>query len=76
MPVVLCQVCDVDDPAGGPIIVFFLVHEQVTHETAEQFLGLAHTWIAQLDVPAFDAEAFEADLAAWHAGEFDDPPRR
>jgi hypothetical protein len=74
LPVVLCQSCDADDPAAGPIITFFLVHEQVTIDNAQDFSRLARAWAAQLRAPVFDPKAFETDLAAWEAGDFDDPP--
>lgn len=70
VPVVLCTTCALDDPVAGALITFLHVHGQVIDNNAATFADLTAAWIASLDVTVSDA-AFEADIAAWRAGEFD-----
>jgi hypothetical protein len=70
--VVLCPSCDAGDAAAGPIITFFLVHGRISDETVEEFSKLALTWTRQLRPPAYDEQAFEADVESWYTGDFDD----
>lgn len=70
--VVLCPSCDADDPAAGPIITFFVVHERISDENVGEFSRLALAWTAQLQPPAYNEQAFEADIASWRTGDFDD----
>lgn len=75
--VVLCPRCDTDDPAAGPLILFFAVHGQVTGETTEEFASLLRGWASQAEAPDVDQDALEAELQAWHRGELDadEPPQ-
>lgn len=71
-PFVLCPTCDFDSPTAGAVVTFFHVHGQVSADTTEQFADLIAAWLATLQVPTVTPAAFEADIAAWQAGEFDE----
>lgn len=76
--VVLCPYCDADDPAAGPLILFFAVHGRVTAGTTEELAYLLCSWADHAQLPAMDKDAaLEAELAAWQRGELDadEPPR-
>src|ERR1700726_3888336 len=45
--VVLCPRCDADDPAAGPLILFFAVYGQITEETTEEFASLLRAWASR-----------------------------
>lgn len=69
--IVLCPRCDAKDPAGGALILFFAVHEQVSEETTGEFASLLRSWVSQAQPPDVDRDALEAELRAWRRGELD-----
>jgi hypothetical protein len=69
--IVLCPHCDANDPAGGALILFFAVHEQVSEETAREFASLLRSWVSQAQAPDVDRDALESELRAWRRGELD-----
>lgn len=70
--VVLCQRCDLNDPAAGALITWFTVHGELTPANLEAAAPLIQAWANTLTPPAFDQLAFDADLEAWRQGELDD----
>src|ERR1035441_9445159 len=74
--VVLCGRCDQADPAASALVAFFVVHGEVTEETAQEFIALVSAWSAHVRTPGIDLAALERDIAAWHRGELDteEPP--
>ncbi|HEY1619660.1 MAG TPA: DUF6300 family protein [Streptosporangiaceae bacterium] len=69
IPVVLCAACDHDSPTAGPLIVFLLVHEQITAETLHECAALIRHWADSITIPPVNAEALEAEITAWRQGE-------
>jgi hypothetical protein len=69
IPVVLCAACDHGSPAAGPLIVYLLVHEQITAETLHECAALIQSWADSITIPAIDIEALEAEAVAWRHGE-------
>jgi len=69
IPVVLCSACDHDSPTAGPLIVYLLVHEQVTVENLQECAALIRLWADSITIPAANAEALEAETSAWRQGE-------
>lgn len=69
IPVVLCAACDHDSPTGGPLIVYLLVHEQITAETLHECAALIKRWADSISLPPPNPEALEAEIAAWRRGE-------
>ncbi|MGK5554683.1 DUF6300 family protein [Actinomadura kijaniata] len=67
--VVLCPVCDLDQPAAGALITFFNVHAQITPDLLEQAADLIHAWVDSIRVPALDVEALDGEVEAWQRGE-------
>ena len=69
IPVVLCAACDHDSPSAGPLIVYLLVHEQITAETLHECAALIQRWADSITIPQVNEETLEAEIAAWHQGE-------
>lgn len=69
IPVVLCAACDHGSPAAGPLIVYLLVHEQITAETLHECAALIQRWTDSITVPPVNAKALEAEISAWRQGE-------
>jgi hypothetical protein len=69
IPVVLCADCDHDSPTAGPLIVYLLVHEQITAETLHECAALIQRWADSITVPPVNAEILEAEITAWRQGE-------
>lgn len=45
VPVVLCAGCDHDSPTAGPLVVYLLVHDQITEENLRECAVLIQRWI-------------------------------
>jgi hypothetical protein len=69
IPVVLCAACDHDSPTAGPLIVYLLVHEQITAETLLQCAALIQSWADSITITPVNAETLEAEITAWRQGE-------
>ena len=69
IPVVLCAACDHDSPTAGPLIVYLLVHEQITAETLHECAALIQRWADSITIPPANAEILEAEITAWRQGE-------
>jgi hypothetical protein len=69
IPVILCAACDHDSPSAGPLIVYLLVHEQITAETLHECAALMQRWADSITIPQVDEETLDAEIAAWHRGE-------
>ena len=69
IPVVLCAACDHDSPTAGPLIIYLLVHEQITTETLNECAALIQRWADSLAIPPVNAEMLDADIIAWRRGE-------
>jgi hypothetical protein len=69
IPVVLCAACNHDSPTAGPLIVYLLVHEQITAETLHQCAALIQSWADSITIPPVNAETLEAEITAWRQGE-------
>jgi hypothetical protein len=69
IPVVLCAACDHDSPNAGPLIIFLLVHEQITTETLHECAALIQRWADSIHIPSVSAETLEAEFTAWRQGE-------
>lgn len=69
IPVVLCAACDHDSPAAGPLIVYLLVHDQITAETLHECATLIQRWADSLTIPPANAEILEAEINAWRQDE-------
>jgi hypothetical protein len=70
IPVVLCPGCDHDSPTAGPLIVYLLVHEQITAETLHECAALIQHWADSITIPPVNAERLEAEITVWRQGEF------
>lgn len=69
IPVVLCAACDYDSPTAGPLIVYLLVHEQITDTTLLECAALMQRWADSITIPPMNAKTLEAEIAAWWQGE-------
>jgi hypothetical protein len=69
IPVVLCPACDHESPAAGPLILYLLVHEQITAETLHECAALIQRWADSITIPPVNAEILEAEITAWRQGE-------
>lgn len=69
LPVVLCARCDHENPAAGPLIMYLLVHEQVTLGTLQQCAALIQRWVDSIAIPSVDIEQLEEEILAWRQGE-------
>jgi hypothetical protein len=69
IPVVLCAACDHDSATAGPLIVYLLVHEQITTETLHECAALIQRWADSITIPPADTETLEAEITAWQQGE-------
>jgi len=69
IPVVLCAACDHDSPTAGPLIVYLLVHEQITAESLQECAAMMRLWADGISIPAVNAEELEAETSAWRQGE-------
>jgi hypothetical protein len=69
IPVVLCAACDHDSPTAGPLIVYLLVHEQITAETLYECAALLQRWADSVTIPPVNTEMLEAEITAWRQGE-------
>jgi hypothetical protein len=69
IPVVLCAACDLDSPTAGPLIVYLLVHEQITAGTLRECAALMQRWTASLTIPPVNTDTLEAEISAWRQGE-------
>ncbi|MGI5215091.1 DUF6300 family protein [Plantactinospora sp. CA-290183] len=69
----LCPWCHGDEPLAQGLLAFFAVHPSVDDANVTEFVSLVNEWLLNLPIPeAFDAKAFELDVAAWHRGDFDE----
>jgi hypothetical protein len=68
IPVVLCAACDHDSPAAGPLVLYLLVHEQITPETLHECAALIQRWADSITIPAPDMDQLEEELHAWRQG--------
>jgi hypothetical protein len=69
IPVVLCAACDHDSPSAGPLIVYLLVHEQVTAGTLQECAALIRLWAESITIPSVNIEQLEAEISAWRKGD-------
>jgi hypothetical protein len=71
----VCPRCDSNEPSLQGLLAFFALHETLSDDTVEEFAALVNEMIHRLP-PArtVDPAAFEAELAAWRRGEFDEGP--
>lgn len=68
----LCPRCDTVNPRTHGLLAYFAVHTTVDAGTAEGFAALLTEWLAGLtQTRTVSPEAFEADVAAYHRGEYD-----
>ena len=72
--VTLCPRCDVDDTNSHALLAFFAFHGSILNvEVGTEFLELVESWVGGLQPPrTVSPEDFEADVAAYYNGEFDD----
>lgn len=73
---VLCEHCDIDDPAAGALVAFMTVHVPVPPQRAGELASFVHGWVASLapcpDQEARpDREAPDAEWEAYRLGDFD-----
>ena len=69
LPVVLCAACDHGSATAGPLIVFLLVHEQITAETLEECAALIQRWADGIAIPPVNMEQLEEEILAWRRGD-------
>jgi hypothetical protein len=69
IPVVLCAACDHGSPTAGPLIIYLLVHEQVTADTLHECAELIQRWADGITIPPVNTEILEAETTAWREGE-------
>ena len=68
---VLCQQCDISNPATGALITFLTVHAPVGPDRSEELAQLVEAWFAHVrSVPPNPAAG--AEWEAWRSGEFDE----
>jgi hypothetical protein len=51
------------------VIVYLLVHEQITAEGLQECAALIRLWADGITIPAVNAEGLEAETSAWRQGE-------
>lgn len=69
IPFVLCAACDHDSPTAGPLVVYLLVHEQITVDTVHECAALIQRWADSITIPLVHPEILEAEITAWRQGE-------
>jgi hypothetical protein len=69
IPLILCAACDHDSPTAGPLIVYLLVHQQVTAETLHECAALIQRWADAITIPPVSTGTLEAEVTAWRQGE-------
>lgn len=68
----LCPRCHANDDAAQGLLAYFAVTPVADSNTVHTLGALIQEWVSRIpDPPFLDPEAFEADVAAWHRGEFD-----
>lgn len=68
---VLCERCDIDDPAAGMLVAFMAVHVPVPPERSDELAGYIRAWIDSLH-PRPNPDAQRAEWEAYKLGVFDD----
>jgi len=63
--VVLCARCDHDNPDAGPLIVYLLVHQQITRETLHECAALIQRWADSIAIPPVNTDQLEEEILAW-----------
>lgn len=66
---VLCPVCDAEDPAAADLLALFAVDGTVTDGNLETFTELASAWAETVAARTVDPEALAEEEAAWRQGE-------
>jgi hypothetical protein len=69
LPVVLCAACDHDSATAGPLIVYLLVHEQITAETLEECAALIQRWADGIAIVPVDMGQLDEEILAWRRGD-------
>jgi hypothetical protein len=69
MNVVLCARCDHDSPEAGPLIVYLLVHQQITPETLHECAALIQRWTDNITIPPVNTDQLEEEILAWQRGD-------
>jgi hypothetical protein len=73
----LCPRCQVNADADQGLLAFFAVSPVADLDCSDTLAVLVQQWLARLPAPPMvSPEAFEADVAAFHRGEFDECPDR
>ncbi len=68
----LCPQCDKDNPQAQGLLAYFACYGAITPEALETFVVLSQQWVRSLSTPrSVTAELFEADVDAYHRGEFE-----
>jgi hypothetical protein len=65
----LCPMCDASKPEAQQLLDFFEHYGQAPAQMSVVLVRLVDEWIKTC--PGIDEKAFEDDVRAWHAGEFD-----
>lgn len=65
---VLCASCDLRHPTGGPVVLWFVVNDQIgTAEQMDELTGLLLPWVEDVSPPSVDSAALQATVDAWAA---------
>ena len=68
----LCPRCHANDDSSQGLLAYFAVTPVAESNTIGTLGALIEEWISCIPAPPLVApEAFEADVAAWHRGDFD-----
>jgi hypothetical protein len=67
--VTLCARCDHDSPAAGPLIVYLLVHQQITPETLHECASLIQRWADSITIPPVSMDQLEEEILTWQRGD-------
>ena len=68
----LCPHCDKNDARAHGLLAYFAFHSMIDAESLEDFAALVNEWVQSLSVTrAVDPASFQADVDAYHKGEYD-----
>jgi hypothetical protein len=67
--VILCARCDHASPEAGPLIVYLLVHQQITPETLHECAALVQRWTDNITIPPIDVDQLEEEIVARQRGD-------
>lgn len=68
----LCPRCNVDDAMAQGLLAYFTWTPVVDAVLSQTFARLVREWVQQIpEPPVVSPKAFEADVEAFHRGDFD-----